>query len=141
MGERRGASRDFQDRSIPDRAAARSTITFRFTFSFKGNPVGTTMVDGEVMFHGGDVCKILGYVKSRNAIAAHCKYAKTLKGPETGLLDLHPHGEVFVPESDLYRLTLRSKMPDAEEFQDWICEVVIPTLRKTGRFPAFQRRR
>ena len=37
-------------------------------FAFKGNPVRTAMVDGEVMFHGGDVCKILGYADTDDAI-------------------------------------------------------------------------
>jgi prophage antirepressor-like protein len=103
-------------------------------FSFKGDPVRTTIVDGEVMFHGDDVCKILGYVHTYKAIEAHCKYAKILKASELDGLEIGPRGAYCFPESDLYRLTLRSNMPDADVFQDWICETVIPTLRKTGRY-------
>jgi prophage antirepressor-like protein len=98
-----------------------------YEFAFKDNRVRTAIVDGEVMFHGGDVCKILGYGYPKDTIKRHCKYAKTLRSDETSLLNLNPRGELFFPESDLYRLTLRSNMPDAGVFQDWICEDVIPT--------------
>jgi prophage antirepressor-like protein len=86
------------------------------------------------MFHGGDVCKILGYSESHKAIVRHCKYSKILRWDETSLLNLNPRGEYFIPESDVNRLIMRSNMPDAGVFHDWICEKVIPTLRKTGRY-------
>lgn len=40
----------------------------------------------------------------------------------------------FIPESDLYRLIFRSKLPTAEEFTDWVTGEVLPTLRKTGSY-------
>lgn len=40
----------------------------------------------------------------------------------------------FIPESDVCRLVIRSKLPHAELFQDWVCEVVLPMIRKTGAF-------
>lgn len=104
-----------------------------FNFSFKGNPVRTHVEeDGTVMFHGGDICRILGYSESDKAIKRHCKHSKLLRTDETSGLKLNPRGEYFIPESDIYRLTLRSNMPYAGEFQDWICEEVVPTLRRTG---------
>ena len=45
------------------------------------------MVDGEVMFHGGDGCKILGYANTSVAMECHCKYWKILRSSET--LDLN----------------------------------------------------
>ena len=64
----------------------------------------------------------------------HCKYAKILRPNETLGLKLNPFGELFIPESDNNRLIMRSNMPDTGVFQDWVCEEVIPTLRKTGRY-------
>lgn len=87
-----------------------------------------------MLFHGGDICRVLGYADSADAIKRHCKYAKKLRTGVSPVLDLNPRGELFIPESDVYRLTFGSKMPFAEEFRDWICEVVIPTLRRTGRY-------
>lgn len=36
----------------------------------------------------------------------------------------------------MYRLTMKSKLPNAEQFQDWVCEEVIPSIRKTGGYIA-----
>jgi len=46
----------------------------------------------------------------------------------------------FIPESDVFRLVMRSKLPGAERFQDWVVEEVLSALRETGRIevaPAF----
>ena len=55
------------------------------------------MVDGEVMFHGGDGCKILGYANTSDALQCHCKYSKILRPSETLGLNLNPRGELFIP--------------------------------------------
>ena len=40
----------------------------------------------------------------------------------------------FINEPNLFKLVFGSKMDKAEEFQDWICEIVIPSLRKDGAY-------
>lgn len=40
----------------------------------------------------------------------------------------------IIPESDVYRLVMRSNLPDAERFQDWVVEEVLPSIRKTGGY-------
>jgi len=40
----------------------------------------------------------------------------------------------IIPESDLYRLIMKSQLDSAEKFQDWVCEEVLPTIRKTGGY-------
>lgn len=37
-------------------------------------------------------------------------------------------------EGEVYRLTMKSKLPDAEKFQDWVCDEVLPSIRKTGGY-------
>ncbi len=37
-------------------------------------------------------------------------------------------------ESEVYRLTMKSKLPDAEKFQDWVCDEVLPSIRKHGTY-------
>lgn len=37
-------------------------------------------------------------------------------------------------ESEVYRLTMKSKLPDAEKFQDWVCDEVLPSIRKHGAY-------
>ncbi len=53
-----------------------------------------------------DVCDVLGYLNSRDAIARHCKHAQKMT-----VLKQHSHrgGAQFItiiPESDMYRPTL-----------------------------------
>ncbi len=46
-------------------------------------------------------------------------------------LNLQPSIKL-IPESDLYRLIMKSDMEEATRFQDWVCEEILPTIRKTG---------
>lgn len=39
----------------------------------------------------------------------------------------------FGKESEVYRLVMRSKLPDAEKFQDWVCEDEVPKLDLGGK--------
>lgn len=39
---------------------------------------------------------------------------------------------IFIPEGDVYRLIIRSKLPSAERFERWVFDDVIPTIRKHG---------
>lgn len=45
----------------------------------------------------------------------------------------HPN-TVYVNEAGLYKLILRSRMPKAEQFTDWITHVILPSIRKFGKF-------
>lgn len=89
---------------------------------------------------GNDVAKALGYSRPHEAISNHCKGAVTYRILTNG-------GEQTVkviPEGDIYRLIVKaadqSKNPEirqkAEEFEKWIFEVVLPTIRKTGGYVA-----
>ena len=41
---------------------------------------------------------------------------------------------LIVNESGLYKLIMRSNKPIAEKFQEWVCEEVLPSIRKKGEF-------
>lgn len=34
----------------------------------------------------------------------------------------------------MYRLIMKSKLPSAEKFEEWVCNEVLPTIRKTGGY-------
>lgn len=87
--------------------------------------------DGKTWFVGKDIADKLGYVDPAQAISQHTKKSRksTIKSNRLGT---PPLNVLVIPESDVWRLVMRSNLPKAEEFQDWICEEVIPTLRKTG---------
>ena len=75
------------------------------------------------MFIAKDVCDILGYKNPSQAVVDHCKYPKKLSSIETIELTGQPNPIIIIPESDLYRLIMRSNLPDAEQFQDWVSAV------------------
>ena len=40
----------------------------------------------------------------------------------------------FIPEGDVYRLIARSKLPSAEQFERWVFDEVLPSIRKHGAY-------
>lgn len=42
----------------------------------------------------------------------------------------------FITEPNLYKCIFQSRRPDAEKFQDWVCDDVLPSIRKTGGYIA-----
>lgn len=43
---------------------------------------------------------------------------------------------IFINEQNLYKVIMRSDKPQAEQFQDWVCGDVLPSIRKTGGYIA-----
>jgi anti-repressor protein len=86
--------------------------------------------DEELWFVGSEIAKILGYADTAQAIRKNCKGGVHQTLPSISGEQVY----TIIPESDLYRLVLRSKLPSAEQFQDWVVGEVLPTLRKTGRY-------
>lgn len=103
------------------------------TFNFHNSPVRTiTDPKGEIWFCGTDVCNILGYQHSRKALQDHCKEAGVTKRytPTTS-----GNQEItFINEPNLYRLIIKSRKPEAERFEAWVFEEVLPQIRKTGSY-------
>lgn len=86
--------------------------------------------EGQPLFCGADVARALGYAKPQNAIAVHCKGALKRGTPTPGgFQEL-----LFIPEGDVYRLITHSQLPAAEDFERWVFDDVLPTIRKTGSY-------
>lgn len=95
--------------------------------------VRTVVRDGEPWFFASDVAQVLGYADPSEAVNQHCKKALKTAFIANPADDSTPPVEInIIPESDLYRLVLRSNVPNVEEFQTWVCEEVLPSFRKTG---------
>lgn len=89
------------------------------------------IMDGDKpLFCGSDVAKALGYARPRDALHRHCKGA-VKRGTLTngGVQEL-----MFISEGDVYRLIVRSKLPEAERFEHWVFDEVLPSIRKTGGY-------
>lgn len=103
-----------------------------FSYADTGAGIRTVARDGEAWFVASDVAGILGYGGgARNAIS---RLPERMRGVE----EINTPGGVqrmtVISEAGAYRLAMRSNLPDAERFQDWIAEEVIPAIRKTGRY-------
>lgn len=102
-------------------------------FKFENKDVRTLQIDGEPWFVGKDVTEILGYSKSRNALARHVAIEDKEVVPIQ--CDLGGTQEMtIINESGLYSLILSSKLPSAKEFKHWITSEVLPQIRKTGKY-------
>ena len=81
-------------------------------------------------FCASDVAKALGYKRPNDAISAHCRATVKYSIPISGKIQ-----EVnFIPEGDVYRLIMKSKLPSAERFESWVMDEVLPEIRKTGGY-------
>jgi prophage antirepressor-like protein len=103
-------------------------------FSFEGKEPRVVEIDGEPWWIGKDVCDVLGYADANDSLKRHCKHAQILKTGESPGLDLPSRGMTIIPESDVYRLIIRSNLPEAERFERWVMEEVLPSIRKHGAY-------
>ena len=72
--------------------------------------------DGKYLFCASDAATALGYSNPRSALQRHCKGVVkrdtlTPGGPQT---------LSYIPEGDLYRLIVHSKLPSAVKFEHWV---------------------
>lgn len=98
--------------------------------------VRTTLDEnGEPLFCLRDVAECLGYANPAKAVIDHCKAVSILETPTKNQYGSTVIQEIkFGKESEVYRLVMRSKTPNAEKFQDWVCGEVLPSIRKTGSY-------
>lgn len=101
--------------------------------------VRTLEENGTVLFSGNDVAKALGYSNPRDAVSRHCKGVVKRDGVsfttnQHGVMTEQTVEMSFIPEGDVYRLIVRSKLPTAERFERWVFDEVLPSIRKTGGY-------
>lgn len=105
-------------------------------YDFNGCTLRVVMIEGEPWFVAKDAAEALNYANPQQAVRLHCKYAQPVGGAKNEHpSDLDPQ-TVIIPESDLYRMILRSDKPEAEEFQAFVTEEVLPAIRRTGSYGA-----
>lgn len=111
---------------------------------FKNNEFGQlrTFVDleGKPWIAGVDVAKALGFKNPSNAVKNHCKQNKTIKHRLNSRLNNGSYDIIFIEESNFYRLVIKSTLPSAEKFQDWVVEEILPSLRESGQYSMVEER-
>lgn len=104
-------------------------------FNYEGLEVRTVEQDGKVLFCGKDVAAALGYKRPNDAINQHCKGTAIHRPLETagGTQQVR-----FITEGDVYRLITHSKLDTAQQFESWVFDEVLPTIRKHGMYATEQ---
>nr|DAF73250.1 MAG TPA: repressor domain protein [Caudoviricetes sp.] len=93
--------------------------------------VRTSDENGVTLFCAADVARGLGYKDTVNAVKQHCR--GVVKRHLTDSLGRTQEAS-FIPEGDVYRLIVHSKLPSAERFERWVFDEVIPTIRRHGAY-------
>lgn len=96
--------------------------------------VRTVEINGNPCFVANDVARALGYKRPADAVTAHCKGSVKHRY----LTDGGEQELKLIPEGDVYRLIVRSKLPSAERFESWVFDEVLPSIRKNGGYIAGQ---
>jgi prophage antirepressor-like protein len=79
-----------------------------------------------------DIAKVLGYKHPADAVY---NIVKAKNKTEANIQTAVGIRTVFVlEEAGIYQLIFQSKLPNAERFQDWVFEEVLPSIRKTGSY-------
>lgn len=96
-------------------------------------------VNGDVWFCLADVCRVLD-LKNPSDVKTRLQKrgVATTEGSH-----FNQHGGVivqpmtFINEANLYRCIFQSRKAEAEKFQDWVTDDVLPSIRKTGQYAMF----
>ena len=102
------------------------------TFNFRSHNVRTILIDNEPWFVAKDVAEALGYTNPSKATSDHCR-GITKRYPILDALGRTQEVRI-IREPDLYRLIVGSTLPAAQEFEVWVFEEVLPSIRKTGKY-------
>lgn len=91
-------------------------------------------VNGKMCFPATNCARVLGYQNPQKAIRDHCKGVNEMVTPTKGGNQIIK----YIPEGDLYRLIVNSKLPSAEKFERWVFDEVLPNIRKNGSYGNIQ---
>ena len=106
--------------------------TFENTYTFNDKEIRTAVNDDENSFFcAKDVCEVLDIkwsgrgntLRSTPDKWVMVSYHETIKGERE---------TIFISEPAVYQLAFRSKKPDAIKFTEWVCEDVLPAIRRQG---------
>lgn len=90
-------------------------------------------IDGRMMFCGKDVAAALGYSNPNKAVRDHTRGERIVLPFETegGTQQIQ-----FIAEGDVLRLIVSSKLPQAQEYERWVFDEVLPAIHRDGAYVA-----
>lgn len=100
-------------------------------FNFNNSQVRVQLLNNQPVFCLKDVALILNVSNAKvsrfniSSKGVHKMYLPTKSGNQE---------ITFIDEPNLYRVIFRSNKKEAVEFQNWVFDEVLPTIRKTGSY-------
>jgi len=107
-----------------------------FKFQATNSDIRTIKKDGKIYFIARDVASTLGYSNTNDAITTHTKKALTIgdiSGSDFATPNFQAHTKL-IQQPDVFRLIMRSNLPQAEEFEDFVMEEILPAVMNEGGF-------
>ena len=102
-------------------------------FEFKGASLrALTDEAGEPWFVAKDACDILGIDTNHLREALDDDEITNLRNSE--VWNQPGRAPLIISEPGLYKLIMRSRKPEAKEFQRWVTHEVLPQIRRTGGY-------
>ena len=96
--------------------------------------IRTVEINNEPWFVGKDVAEVLGYSNPRKALADHVRDNHKMDGVTIRDSMGREQNPIVIDEAGLWSLVMRSKIPKAEAFQEWVTSEVLPSIRKHGGY-------
>lgn len=105
---------------------------------FENKPVEVFEFNGQVLFNPKHVAECLEIADVNSSIRTfntnQVVKLTNSKMHNMQFRKLHNTGENFLTESGVYKLIFKSKKKEAERFQDWVTDKVLPSIRKHGAY-------
>lgn len=103
---------------------------------FEDKRVEVLEFNGNILFNPKHVAECLD-IKNINENLRHMNNKQVVKLrnsdiSNTDIRKLNNAGENFLTESGVYKLIFKSRKEEAERFQDWVTDEVLPSIRQTG---------
>ncbi|WP_205452779.1 ORF6C domain-containing protein [Clostridium botulinum] len=105
---------------------------------FENKPVEVFEWNGKILFNPKHVADCLD-IADVNSSIRNFNEKQVIKLTNSDMHIMHTRklnnaGENFLTESGVYKLIFKSKKAEAEKFQDWVTDEVLPSIRKTGSY-------
>jgi prophage antirepressor-like protein len=100
-------------------------------FCFEEKNIRAIEIDGQPWFLAKDVCNALNHSDVSVALS---RLEDDEKLTQTMFVSGQNRKVLLVNESGLYALIFTSRLEKAREFRKWVTSVVLPQIRKTGKF-------
>lgn len=123
-------------------AVSENTSQALAVFNYNGKALDYGLLNGEPIFNLNAIGDLLNMTNPRMSIdVSDSDYVIKVDNSIVSFAynrKLHNTGELFLTESGLYMLLMRSNNPNAKPFQKWVTKEVLPSIRKTGSYSLAQ---